>query len=165
MWSPRAFVYYRFRKPNYTVEERRAMVARIGEHLAAGRDVFAYFKHEETPEGALYAVELLREVRGPERSMICYSLVCSRVLVDYSVAAPQISTACSVARILRRVAVHVFVALADNEHQGIVPVPARLGNGDDPDHNLYWGSAYGVKTFFARSVEWSLIELQRKTEA
>jgi hypothetical protein len=22
--------------------------------------VFAYFKHEETPEGALYAVELLR---------------------------------------------------------------------------------------------------------
>ena len=63
-----AFVYYRFRKPNYTGDERRAMVARIGEHLAAGRDVFAYFKHEETPEGALYAVELLREVRGLERT-------------------------------------------------------------------------------------------------
>jgi uncharacterized protein YecE (DUF72 family) len=60
-----AFVYYRFRKPNYTGEERRAMVARIGEHMTAGRDVFAYFKHEETPEGALYAVELLREARGP----------------------------------------------------------------------------------------------------
>jgi hypothetical protein len=28
--------------------------------------VFAYFKHEETPEGALYAVELLREVSGTE---------------------------------------------------------------------------------------------------
>jgi len=42
------------------------MVAHIGEHLAAGRDAFAYFKHEETPEGALYAVELLRELRGPE---------------------------------------------------------------------------------------------------
>src|SRR5580698_7969037 len=55
-----AFVYYRFRKPNYTGEERRAMIAHIGEHMAAGRDVFAYFKHEETPEGALYAVELLR---------------------------------------------------------------------------------------------------------
>jgi uncharacterized protein YecE (DUF72 family) len=54
------FVYYRFRKPNYSGEERNAMVARIGEHLAAGCDVFAYFKHEETPEGALYAVELLR---------------------------------------------------------------------------------------------------------
>lgn len=50
--------------------------------------------------------------------------------------------------------VHVFVALADNQHQGIVPVPARLGNGDDPDRNLYWGSAYGVKTFFRRSAEW-----------
>jgi hypothetical protein len=52
--------------------------------------------------------------------------------------------------------IHVFVALADNQHQGIVPVPARLGNGDDPDHNLYWGSAYGVKTFFRRSGEWVL---------
>jgi hypothetical protein len=57
-----AFVYYRFRKPNYTEEERSGMVARIGGHLAAGRDVFAYFKHEETPEGALFAVQLLAEV-------------------------------------------------------------------------------------------------------
>jgi uncharacterized protein YecE (DUF72 family) len=57
-----SFVYYRFRKPNYTVEERRSMVERIGEHLAEGRDVFAYFKHEETPEGALCAVKLLRDV-------------------------------------------------------------------------------------------------------
>ena len=56
-----AFAYYRFRKPNYTGDERRVMVDRIREHLAAGRDVFAYFKHEETPEGALYAVEILRE--------------------------------------------------------------------------------------------------------
>jgi hypothetical protein len=57
-----SFVYYRFRKPNYTSDERRDMVARITEHLAAGRDVFAYFKHEETPEGALFAVDLLRGV-------------------------------------------------------------------------------------------------------
>ena len=35
------------------------MVGRMQEHLAAGRDVFAYFKHEETPEGALYAVDVL----------------------------------------------------------------------------------------------------------
>ena len=54
------FAYYRYRKPSYTAEERQAMGARIHEHLAAGRDVFAYFKHEETPEGALYAVDLLR---------------------------------------------------------------------------------------------------------
>jgi uncharacterized protein YecE (DUF72 family) len=55
------FCYYRYRKPSYTPEERRAMVARIGEHRQQGRDVFAYFKHEETPEGALSAVELLKE--------------------------------------------------------------------------------------------------------
>ena len=54
------YAYYRYRTPSYTAEERERMVARIREHLAAGRDVFAYFKHEETPEGALYAVELLR---------------------------------------------------------------------------------------------------------
>ncbi len=53
--------------------------------------------------------------------------------------------------------VHVFVALADNEHQGIVPVPAKLGNGEDAERNLYWGSAYGVKTFFSRSAEWQRV--------
>ena len=40
------------------------MVDRIQATPGRGRDVFAYFKHEETPEGALYAVELLREVSG-----------------------------------------------------------------------------------------------------
>ena len=50
--------------------------------------------------------------------------------------------------------IHVFVALADNEHQGIVPVPATLGNGDDPARNLYWGAAFGVRTFFRHSPEW-----------
>jgi len=53
--------------------------------------------------------------------------------------------------------VHVFVALADNQNQGIVPVPARLGNGLDPARNLYWGSAYGVKTYFLRTGEWTLL--------
>ena len=55
------FCYYRYRKPSYTPDERRAMVERIREHLGQGRNVFAYFKHEETPEGALYAVEILKE--------------------------------------------------------------------------------------------------------
>lgn len=52
------FVYYRFRKPTYTGDERRSMIERVKEHIASGRDVFAYFKHEETAAGALYAVEL-----------------------------------------------------------------------------------------------------------
>jgi uncharacterized protein YecE (DUF72 family) len=62
------FVYYRFRKPSYTGDERRSMIDRIGQHVAAGRDVFAYFKHEETPEGALFAVDLLRRASGAEGS-------------------------------------------------------------------------------------------------
>jgi hypothetical protein len=53
--------------------------------------------------------------------------------------------------------VHVFVALADNEHQGIVPVPAVLGNGDDPPRNLYWGAAFGMRTFFKKAPEWKEI--------
>jgi hypothetical protein len=32
--------------------------------------------------------------------------------------------------------IHVLVALCDNENQGIVPVPAHLGNGEDPNRNL-----------------------------
>jgi hypothetical protein len=50
--------------------------------------------------------------------------------------------------------IHVLVALADNQHQGIIPVPAVLGNGDDPAHNLYWGAAYGVRTFLRKSADW-----------
>ena len=50
-----------------------------------------------------------------------------------------------------------FCCFADNKNQGIVPVPAKLGNGDDAEDNLYWGSAYGVKTFFARSRDWKLV--------
>ena len=57
------FCYYRYRKPSYTEDERKAMATRIREHLTAGRNVFAYFKHEETPEGALSAVEILKEIR------------------------------------------------------------------------------------------------------
>lgn len=58
--------------------------------------------------------------------------------------------------------IHVFVALADNKNQGIVPIAAILGNGDDPKHNLYWGSAYGYKTFFSRGADWQLIGCQQK---
>jgi hypothetical protein len=53
--------------------------------------------------------------------------------------------------------VHVFVALADNAHQGIVPIPARLGDGDAPAGNLYWGAAFGVKSFFRSSKDWEFI--------
>lgn len=59
------FCYYRYRKPEYSPEERRTMVARMHEHLNSGRDTYAYFKHEETPQGAMYAVEVLKEAGKP----------------------------------------------------------------------------------------------------
>ncbi len=49
--------------------------------------------------------------------------------------------------------VHVYVALCDNIHQGIVPIPKDLGNGQSPRTNLYWGALYGVKTYFTNSKE------------
>src|SRR5271157_1071779 len=61
--------------------------------------------------------------------------------------------------------VHVFVALADNAHQGIVPVPATLGNGDDAGRNLYWGAAFGVRTFFKKSGEWKEIAVVENPNA
>ena len=61
--------------------------------------------------------------------------------------------------------IHVLVALCDNEHQGIVPVPARIGNGDDPANNLYWGAGFGVKTFFKRAGDWNLITETRNPRA
>jgi uncharacterized protein YecE (DUF72 family) len=55
------FCYYRMRKPGYSPEERKHISKRIEEHAAAGRDVLIYFKHEDTPEGALTAEELLKQ--------------------------------------------------------------------------------------------------------
>jgi uncharacterized protein YecE (DUF72 family) len=53
------FVYYRLRKPAYSPEERGEIAGRARELLAQGKDLYLFFKHEETPEGALYAEELL----------------------------------------------------------------------------------------------------------
>jgi hypothetical protein len=54
--------------------------------------------------------------------------------------------------------VHVTVALCDNQHQGIVPVPAAIGNGQDPRNNLYWGADYGVKSWMLRHEHWQIVK-------
>lgn len=55
--------------------------------------------------------------------------------------------------------IHVFVALCDNENQGIIPVPKSLGNGQDAKSNLYWGAMYGIKSFFRyKSENWEYIK-------
>ena len=53
------FCYYRLRKPEYSAAEQAQIEAKVQNHLAAGRDVFLYYKHEDTPEGALNAEKLL----------------------------------------------------------------------------------------------------------
>lgn len=57
--------------------------------------------------------------------------------------------------------IHVLVALCDNKYQGIVPVPAKIGNGQDPDNNLYWGCAFGLRSFFKNSLKWQLLKRYR----
>lgn len=57
--------------------------------------------------------------------------------------------------------IHIFVALCDNKYQGIVPVPEKIGNGQDPDNNLYWGCAFGVRSYFKKSKEWKFIESRK----
>lgn len=55
------FVYVRLRKPDYTPEDRAEIAERARRLLNEGRDVYAFFKHEETPAGAVYAEELLKQ--------------------------------------------------------------------------------------------------------
>ena len=53
------FVYARLRKENYTTEDRLEIARQVSGQLKRGLDIFAFFKHEETPAGALYAEQLL----------------------------------------------------------------------------------------------------------
>ena len=57
------FVYYRLRKPEYTMEDVEGFAARSKDLLATGRDLYLMFKHEESPEGALNAEQVLQKAR------------------------------------------------------------------------------------------------------
>lgn len=57
--------------------------------------------------------------------------------------------------------IHVVVALCDNQTQGIAPVPARIGDGDDPATNLYWGCSDGLWKYFDKAWEWQQIESKK----
>lgn len=60
------FVYSRLRKADYNPSEREEIAARVRTLLAGGRDVYVFFKHEDTPAGALYAEELLKATNAHE---------------------------------------------------------------------------------------------------
>lgn len=53
------FVYVRLRKADYAAPERAEIAERAG-RMARDRDVYVFFKHEDTPAGARYAEELLK---------------------------------------------------------------------------------------------------------
>lgn len=75
------------------------------------------------------------------RSICLFNVLLSAVFSSYAASKPDAH-------------IHAIVALVDNVSQGIVPVPEKIGNGDDPSHNLYWGAAYGVKTFLSKAPGW-----------
>jgi len=54
------FVYFRLRKETYPPEERADFAARVKTLMNRGLDCYVFFKHEDTPDGALYAEELLK---------------------------------------------------------------------------------------------------------
>jgi uncharacterized protein YecE (DUF72 family) len=56
------FAYLRLRKENYSTAERQAIAAKAIA-LARNGDAYIYFKHEETPEGALNAERLLQATK------------------------------------------------------------------------------------------------------
>ena len=62
------FVYSRLRKPEYSPPEIGESAARVRGLLAEGRDCYAFFKHEETAAGALYAEQLRQQAAvSPEK--------------------------------------------------------------------------------------------------
>jgi uncharacterized protein YecE (DUF72 family) len=59
------FVYFRLRKPDYSPEDRSAIADSVRDLLEKGKDIYVFFKHDETPDGALYAEDLLQHVGNP----------------------------------------------------------------------------------------------------
>jgi uncharacterized protein YecE (DUF72 family) len=55
------FAYLRLRKEEYSASDRKALAKKIAELVKHG-DAYVYFKHEETPEGALNAERLLAAI-------------------------------------------------------------------------------------------------------
>jgi uncharacterized protein YecE (DUF72 family) len=59
------FSCFRLRKSGYTDSEL-ASIARMLREASRGGEVYAYFKHEEQPDGAQNAVKVLRSIQGHE---------------------------------------------------------------------------------------------------
>jgi uncharacterized protein YecE (DUF72 family) len=53
------FSYFRFRRSEYSEADRQAIAARLSQSAVQGQQVFAFLKHEERPESALWAEQVL----------------------------------------------------------------------------------------------------------
>lgn len=60
----------------------------------------------------------------------------------------------------RPLVTHIHVALADDVNQGIAKVVGNLGDGMNPNVNLYWGALYGVKSYLPRA-GWKLLRVEK----
>jgi uncharacterized protein YecE (DUF72 family) len=56
------FAYFRLRKPDYLPDDVARVAANARYLLEEGNDLYVFFKHEKTPEGALNAEQLLRAI-------------------------------------------------------------------------------------------------------
>lgn len=64
------FVYLRLRKPEYTASELESIGWRTRQYLTNGYTTFAIFKHEDSPSGALNAVNLLKSNASEEPGVV-----------------------------------------------------------------------------------------------
>lgn len=58
------FSYYRLRKSEYSPQDRETQIDRFSGGIQAGRDIYAFIKHEERPESALNAEALLNATKA-----------------------------------------------------------------------------------------------------
>jgi uncharacterized protein YecE (DUF72 family) len=59
-----SILYARLRRTDYSGEDLDAWAARLAPFLADGRDAYVFFRHDETGESALRAIDLGERVRS-----------------------------------------------------------------------------------------------------
>ena len=59
------FAYFRLRRSSYSAAARKKIAVRMRLLAAEGKEVYAFFKHEERPESPLWARELYRRMQRP----------------------------------------------------------------------------------------------------
>ena len=56
------FVYFRYRKAEYTASERAAITSDLARISGRAAEIYGFFKHLESPESALHAVDVFRQL-------------------------------------------------------------------------------------------------------